>query len=183
MGFAENLKKIRKERGLSQEELAELLNVSRQAVSKWEQGSGYPEVEKLLLFSNKLNVSLDQLMSEEAAQEGSACGRQEPEAYGKITITSPHENILTTCYKVQSTGKMRGGKDAPQYALFAVSDGHSFWGQPTTFLGWYADKEQITKEIEEIGQAIAEGVSSYILKYSVKVERRGLKMRIVGGGD
>lgn len=38
MGFAENLKKIRKERGLSQEELAELLKVSRQAVSKWEQG-------------------------------------------------------------------------------------------------------------------------------------------------
>ncbi len=183
MGFAENLKKIRKERGLSQEELAELLKVSRQAVSKWEQGIGYPEVEKLLLLSNKLNISLDQLMSEEATQAGSACSRQEPEAFGKITITSPHENILTTCYKVQSTGKMRGGKDAPQYALFAVSDGHSFWGQPTTFLGWYADKEQITKEIEEIGQAIAEGVSSYILKYSVKVERRGLKMRIVGGGD
>lgn len=176
MGFAENLRKIRKERGLSQEELAEVLKVSRQAVSKWEQGIGYPEVEKLLLLLNKLNISLDQLMS-----EGSACIRQEPGASGKITITSPHENILTTCYKVQSTGKMRGGRDAPQYALFAVSDGHSFWGQPTTFLGWYADKEQITKEIEEIGQAIAEGVSSHILKYSVKVERLGLKMRIVGG--
>lgn len=38
MGFAENLRKIRKERGLSQEELAEVLKVSRQAVSKWEQG-------------------------------------------------------------------------------------------------------------------------------------------------
>ena len=42
MGFAENLRELRKERGLSQEDLAELLDVSRQAVSKWEQGMGYP---------------------------------------------------------------------------------------------------------------------------------------------
>ena len=48
MSFSENLKQIRKEHHLSQEELAELLDVSRQAVSKWEQGQGYPEVEKLL---------------------------------------------------------------------------------------------------------------------------------------
>lgn len=38
MSFAENLKKIRKEKGFSQEELAEIMNVNRQAVSKWEQG-------------------------------------------------------------------------------------------------------------------------------------------------
>ena len=63
MSFAENLKRIRKEQNLSQEELAELLDVSRQAVSKWEQGMGYPEVETLLLLSGKLNVSLDALMS------------------------------------------------------------------------------------------------------------------------
>ena len=44
MSFAENLKQIRKEKNISQEKLAELLGVSRQAVSKWEQGIGYPEV-------------------------------------------------------------------------------------------------------------------------------------------
>lgn len=38
MSFAENLKNIRKEKGMSQEELAEIMDVSRQAVSKWEQG-------------------------------------------------------------------------------------------------------------------------------------------------
>lgn len=46
MSFAENLKLIRKERNLSQEELAEILEVSRQVISKWETGDGYPEVEK-----------------------------------------------------------------------------------------------------------------------------------------
>ena len=80
MSFAENLKLIRKERNLSQEELAEMIDVSRQAVSKWEQGQGYPEVEKLLLLSSKLNISLDALMSieinrnaEEKERNGKDC--------------------------------------------------------------------------------------------------------------
>ena len=62
MSFSENLQVIRKNNQLTQEELAELLGVSRQAVSKWELGEGYPEVEKLLILSKKLNVSLDSLM-------------------------------------------------------------------------------------------------------------------------
>ena len=65
MSFSENLKQIRRDFNLSQEELAEMLDVSRQAISKWEQGQGYPEVEKLLLLSSKLNISLDTLMSGE----------------------------------------------------------------------------------------------------------------------
>ena len=63
MSFSENLQAVRKKNQLSQEELAELLGVSRQAVSKWELGDGYPEVEKLLILSKKLNVSLDSLMT------------------------------------------------------------------------------------------------------------------------
>ena len=78
---------------LSQEELAEILGVSRQAVSKWEQGDGYPEVEKLLLLSSKLNISLDNLMSTEFAQKSGKIQRMEA---GLITITSPHENVIAT---------------------------------------------------------------------------------------
>ena len=47
MRFGENLQTIRKKNQLSQEGLAEMLGVSRQAVSKWELGEGYPEVDKL----------------------------------------------------------------------------------------------------------------------------------------
>lgn len=181
MSFADNLRKIRKERHLSQEELAELLNVSRQSVSKWESDAGFPEVEKLLLLSNTLNVSLDYLMSTETIRNNSQESKKG--ATGKITITSPHENVLVTCYKVQSSGKMKGGKDSPQYALFAVSDEASFWGQPTTFLGWYADQGHISEEMKEIRQAIVEGVSMHELKFSVRVERHGLKMKIVSDGS
>lgn len=86
MSFADHLKQVRKEKGLSQEELAELLNVSRQTVSKWEQGVGYPEVEKLLLLSNRLNVSLGALMAAEIVLGNNA---DQPAVTGQILITSP----------------------------------------------------------------------------------------------
>ena len=64
MGFAENLKQIRKKRNITQEHQAGMLSVSRQAVAKWESGAGFPETEKLLIISRELNVSLDYLFSE-----------------------------------------------------------------------------------------------------------------------
>ena len=64
MNFAKKLQKRRKEVGFSQEQLAFELNVSRQAVSKWESGQGYPEVEKLIQLSELLGISLDELMKE-----------------------------------------------------------------------------------------------------------------------
>ncbi|WP_343207888.1 helix-turn-helix transcriptional regulator [Anaerolentibacter hominis] len=177
MSFADNLKQIRRDKGLSQEDLAELLDVSRQAVSKWEQGIGYPEVEKLLVLSNRLNISLDGLMAAEIAKETS---RENPEITGKLIITSPNENVIVNCYKVVSSQKMKGRKDSPKYALFGVSsEASSYWGEPTTFLGWYAQEEDIANEISGIQNAILKGIPSYELKYSVKVERHGLSMKIV----
>lgn len=176
MSFSENLKQIRKEYHLSQEDLAELLDVSRQAVSKWEQGQGYPEVETLLLLSKKLDISLDDLMSNE-----SVCDRaKDAKVTGSIVITSPHENAIVTCYKIASTRKMKGGKNAPQYALFGVGRGDSgFWGEPTTFLGWYANEEMIRKEISEINKAISQGIPAYTLQYSAKTERRLASIKMI----
>ena len=157
--------------------MAEILDVSRQAVSKWEQGIGYPEVEKLLLLSSKLNVSLDYLMATEISQQST---NSKGNVTGQIIITSPHENVIVTCNKVLSSGKMHGGKSSPQYALFGASNGISAFGdEPTTFLGWYADKEQITKEISEIQNAIASGTATYVLKYSAKTERKWTKVKII----
>ena len=64
MSFGENLKNVRKQRGVTQEELAEILGVSRQAISKWESDSGYPETEKLLVISKTLNISIDYLLND-----------------------------------------------------------------------------------------------------------------------
>lgn len=66
MTFPDNLKRLRKNKQLSQEALAELLDVSRQSVSKWEQGICMPEAQMLLRLSETLGVSLDALMSDGA---------------------------------------------------------------------------------------------------------------------
>ena len=65
MEFNEKLQGLRKEKGLTQEELAELLYVSRTAVSKWESGRGYPNIESLKEISKFFDVSIDDLLSGE----------------------------------------------------------------------------------------------------------------------
>lgn len=64
MTFGGKLLKLRKEKGLSQEALAEKLNTSRQAISKWENDQGYPETEKLLMLGSIFEVSMDYLLKE-----------------------------------------------------------------------------------------------------------------------
>ena len=63
--LSEKLYKLRKNSGLSQEQLAEKLNVSRQAISKWESGTAVPESEKLVTISNYFGVSVDYLFKDE----------------------------------------------------------------------------------------------------------------------
>ena len=65
MNLSENLKKLRKENNLSQEELAEKLGVSRQSVSKWESNSAYPEMDKLIQISNMFNIGIDELLNKD----------------------------------------------------------------------------------------------------------------------
>lgn len=62
MTFGERLYELRKHKNISQEELAELLDVSRQSISKWENDKAYPEMTRLLFMSEYFDVSLDYLM-------------------------------------------------------------------------------------------------------------------------
>lgn len=63
MEFHEKLQELRKIRGLTQEELAEALFVSRTAISKWESGRGYPSIDSLKEISRYFSVSIDDLLS------------------------------------------------------------------------------------------------------------------------
>lgn len=62
MNLNEKLIKLRKDNNLTQDELAEKLYISRQTVSNWENGRTYPDIETLILISNKFNISLDDLL-------------------------------------------------------------------------------------------------------------------------
>lgn len=62
MTFGQRLYELRKSKNISQEEFAELLDVSRQSISKWENDKAYPEMTRLLFMSDYFGVSLDYLM-------------------------------------------------------------------------------------------------------------------------
>ena len=170
MAFADRLKDARRICGLSQEELAEQLDVSRQAVGKWEQGQSYPEVEKLLTLCAVLNTSLDALMADELPKN---CGTE-------INASAPSESILiraqngtnlVRCVNVlcsQPYNTRRG----PRYSLFGVSDTLPFQVGNSHLLGWYADEASVQAEIKAIQAAMRRGDPDYTLQYAVKVRRR-----------
>ena len=69
MNFASNLQKLRKKENMSQEALAEKLDVTRQSVSKWESGASYPEMDKLISICKIFNVDMDTLVNGDVLDE------------------------------------------------------------------------------------------------------------------
>ena len=81
MNFSEKLKEIRKKEGLSQEQLAEKIGVSRQAITKWETGKGLPDVENMVIIAEIFKTTLDELLRDSAVQQ-----KQEAPAFTSETI-------------------------------------------------------------------------------------------------
>lgn len=104
MTLAEKIKEARKQAGISQEQLAEKICVSRAAVAKWETGKGIPDVENLKALSRFLNVSIDYLLDDGEGAE--------------IFVT--HEAVNLDDY--QKTGKCRCKEDAVVLEKFAGAE-------------------------------------------------------------
>ena len=170
MSFADRLKEARRSCGLSQEDLAEQLDVSRQAVGKWEQGQAYPEVEKLLALCGVLNTSLDALMADELPKN---CRTEinAPAPSESILIRAENGINLVRCINVLSSQPYKSRR-GPKYALFGVSGYTPFWGPHNNFLGWYADEASVQAEINAIQEAMRRGEADYTLQYNAKVRRR-----------
>ncbi|MBQ9808516.1 MAG: helix-turn-helix transcriptional regulator [Ruminococcus sp.] len=89
MEFNNKLYELRKKKGLSQEELANRLNVSRQTISKWEVGDSTPDMEKLAAISELFQVSLDELVLDKVPEKA-------PEKPAKSELYSDiKEKVLT----------------------------------------------------------------------------------------
>lgn len=100
MAFGDRLAAVRRGNGLTQEQFAEQLQVSRQAVSKWESGRGYPEMEKILYICNRYQVSIADLFAEEApvpaaAAEAHPAPEQEAAPLPRATLGSAVGAFLT----------------------------------------------------------------------------------------
>ena len=95
MEFNEKLQELRKGKGLTQEELAEELFVSRTAVSKWESGRGYPSIDSLKAISRYFSVTIDELICPEeiisaAEEEKQAFAGASPAAVSLFGLTGIH---------------------------------------------------------------------------------------------
>lgn len=68
MNFSEKLKEIRRKEGISQEQLAEKIGVSRQAITKWETGKGLPDVENMVIIAEIFKTTIDELLTDSVAK-------------------------------------------------------------------------------------------------------------------
>lgn len=99
MNFSEKIWRLRREKGISQEELADLCDVSRQAISKWESAQAMPETDKLLRISKTFHVSIDYLLNEEIHEK---CTLQENYTYSFEKICNlllPRRESMETLYE------------------------------------------------------------------------------------
>lgn len=101
MTTGEKLAKLRREQNLTQEQLAELLGVSRQAISKWESGAAYPETEKLIRLGKLYHCSMDYLLMEDVEESKEAIGSAADAGVTRI-------NLRSLCYERVSEKKIGG---------------------------------------------------------------------------
>jgi len=127
LNFKENLKKLRKEKNISQEQLAEKLNISRQAISKWKSGKAYPDMDNLILLRDIFNVSLDELIVNEKADKEKSINQEEyvssdnKDSYDEEDEDEDSVNLMLGGFII-GTG-------------VGVITGNFMWGTAGTFIG------------------------------------------------
>lgn len=105
MIFSEKLKLIRKSKGLTQEELADILDVSRQAVAKWESGQIYPDIGNLIQISNLFNVTVDYLVRDQECAV--SCGPEMESDISSLIDFRLEANINTYAAYMNETDSTR----------------------------------------------------------------------------
>ena len=174
MNIGQNILNLRKGANLSQEQLAEIIGVTRQTISNWELEESSPDLKQAKELSRFFNISLDDLTGDSTFEYLGGTNRE-----NAITIFSSAENVVATCNKIQSSQKFKGGKNSPQYALYGYENGNnSIFGGNNTFLGWYENGEELKKEIEAIKEAMFLKEPTYELKYNVEVEKKFMGMKL-----
>jgi transcriptional regulator with XRE-family HTH domain len=122
MTFGEKVQQFRKNNGLSQEQLAEKCSVSRQAVSKWESGQGYPEMEKVLQLCDLLKVDLDYLLRDKPLDSGSSVVCEEPASEKYEECNNVYKSFVGKWVKIFLNDK--GFQGLYQVAVIAVNNNY-----------------------------------------------------------
>lgn len=165
MKFQDKMQQIRKDKGLSQEELAERIGVSRQAVAKWEAGLTYPDVDNLIAISGLFQISIDSLLK----SEEDSCSTFHPKEKKALT----DEMIAFLCKAKKETYAGQGNtaeSSRPKsydyrYAegdfiyLDSYFGGEKFIGEEVLYV-----KEIPTFSMNYVGRVLGEGFLGSFLK-------------------
>ena len=92
--IGKNLQKLRKQKGLTQETLAEQVGVARQTVAKWETGESSPDLETAGLLANALNVALDDLVNAPEDELDSRPGMRGKHMFGLVTVGDKGQIVI-----------------------------------------------------------------------------------------
>jgi HTH-type transcriptional regulator, repressor for puuD len=167
--FGERLTQLRKQKGLSQNDLAEAIGISRQAISKYENGLAEPDLDKIAKLRDILGVSYADLLGKEPKQQ--ITSNNVPSA--SITITSLINDRLGS-YTGFQVAEGIPSKTAPSFLLIGESSQRGFLGTTRLVeLGWYQTRQAAETEIKKIQDAMLHGETVYHLAYTAKVNKKG----------
>lgn len=175
--FSENLVSLRKRAGLSQEDLANAIDVSRQTISKYETGAAEPSLARLTKLSAFLNVSVDQLVAQPLAPVSATPATSSTGLMIKSALTG----TLSAVIKFEIATVAFPGKYGSR-AMLLGANALGFWNEAWVVLGWYATRQDAAQEIQAIEQAMRAGQRTYQLHHNVKVRKTRLFGRRVIDG-
>jgi transcriptional regulator with XRE-family HTH domain len=165
MKFQEKISQIRKDKGLSQEELAEKLGISRQAIAKWEAGLSYPDVDNLITLSSLFQISIDSMLK----TEEDSCSSFQPTK--KCILSDQMISFLCEakkeCYAKEGN-KITSSKPSSYDYRYAQGDyvywdsyfgGEKFVGEEVLYV-----KDKPVYSMNYVGRVLGEGFSGDFLK-------------------
>lgn len=157
---ADRLIALRKRKGLSQEELAELLGISRQAISKWERAESGPDVDNAILLSRLYNISLDELFGnkpeyeielDRMAPDAPAEAEEEPEEQAATSEEAPEHHEEPSDESGEETGRSAKGRFGMDFSGF----GGDFDAMDGVFRRAESFADDITKEAASLSDEAA----------------------------
>ncbi len=110
MEIGRKIAQARREKNLTQEQLAELMNVSRQTVSRWESQTAYPEMEKLVNLAGILDVSCDYLLNDKNNEPGVAVQKAVENPVSRLLLEAKNRTVHIQFYDDAIEFDIGGGK-------------------------------------------------------------------------
>ena len=176
MNFSQKLQLIRKNKGYTQEELAGKLDVSRQAVAKWESGQVYPDISNLIQISKLFNVTVDYLVKDQECMV--SCSDDKMSDINRLVEfrLEANRNTYAACMNETDSTRLNSHDFTYSNGPYTYHDtyvgGEQFAGEETI---WYEGKSQYA--MNYIGRALNQNFSGDFLKEALRKADKKMPFR------